>query len=471
MHALAVQRSVQLASLALLLLLGAARETLEQRIFRSFYAGDWAAAAALLEQYLAQRPNDPVMLYNAACAAAHLGERDKAAAFLMRSVKEGLRDFAKIADDPDLEGIRDHPTYQAIMERVRMSAAREADLALDGWRSIHGTERYRYEKDQKRHLAYATALDEESHGQMRRMLESLADHVVEAQLGAVPRSYVLIAVPSAEDASRFFDNDQVGGIYDHSRRTLVTRDIGASLRHEFIHALHYADMERRDQQHPLWVQEGLASLFEDYTLAGGTIVFLPNERHNIVKALAAAGRLTRWSELFSISSDRFMDRAGHLYPQVRSIFEFLADRGQLRGWYAALVKTCDRDPSGTLAIEECFGEPLREVEAAWRRWLQSRPPIDTTVELGEASLGIFGVPQGSNDGVIIERIIPGSAAAESALEAGDTIVEVDGTPTRSMAELQAVIAARQVGDMVRIRARRDGEYFTVSLRLQALRRM
>ncbi|NIM60902.1 MAG: hypothetical protein GTO30_04390, partial [Acidobacteria bacterium] len=52
-----------------------------------------------------------------------------------------------------------------------------------------------------------------------------------------------------------------GGIYEHERRRLIARDIGASLRHELTHAYHYADMDRLGQRHPLWVQEGIATLY------------------------------------------------------------------------------------------------------------------------------------------------------------------------------------------------------------------
>ena len=63
-------------------------------------------------------------------------------------------------------------------------------------------------------------------------------------------------------------------------------------------------MERRDQHHRLWVQEGLAALYEDFKIAeDGSIRFLPNERHNIARNRAKAGRLMRWSKLFEMDSE------------------------------------------------------------------------------------------------------------------------------------------------------------------------
>ncbi len=443
--------------------------SLQQRIYGSFVEGDWARAADLIERYLARTPNDAVMLYNGACAYARLGRRDKAATYLMRAVDAGLRDLDEIATEPDLEGIRDHPTFVALVQRVQWNATQEATAALAQWRAVYGEDRYRYEKDEERHLAYATALDPVSHRQMRRMLERQADHLHRTLLGAWPSPYVLIAVPTPHDSRRLFDADQIGGIYEHSKRQLIARDIGGSLRHEFFHALHYAHMEQLKQKHPLWVQEGLASLYEDYIFTDDEqVVFLPNERHNIVKALAAVGRLTPWRDLLALSEQRFMDRASQLYPQTRSIFEFLADRGRLRSWYRALIEHFDADPTGATAFETCFGMPLADVERSWRRWLLTRPKIDLTIEAGDAVLGIESFPNTSNDGVVIDRIRPRSAAAGSQLRVGDTIVSVDGTPTRSFAELITLIAAKRIGDTVRVRARHDGGYFTVVVRLRPL---
>ena len=55
--------------------------------------------------------------------------------------------------------------------------------------------------------------------------------------------------------------------------------------------MHYGHMARLGQRHPLWVQEGLATLYEDYDLdTAGTVRFLPNRRHNIARRRARSGR-------------------------------------------------------------------------------------------------------------------------------------------------------------------------------------
>ena len=81
-----------------------------------------------------------------------------------------------------------------------------------------------------------------------------------------------------------FDRPEVRGMYLHPARRLVSRDAGQSLQHEFVHLMHFAHMERTGQRHPIWVQEGLASLYEDYTLrADGSVEFHPNIRFNFAR--------------------------------------------------------------------------------------------------------------------------------------------------------------------------------------------
>jgi hypothetical protein len=458
---------VQLTVLLATSLLGAAPA---DRIERCFANGDYALAARLIEGELEQSPNDKDMLYNAACAWSLLGEPDRAVAYLRRSVEAGFRDLQKIRTDADLDAIRDHLAYKAIVDRLgRQPTVRRGD-PQEQWRAIYGTDRYRYSRDDGRRIAYATALDPTSQQEMERMIDRQADQLrATLFVGDLPDYWLLIAVPTPADAARLFGDERTGGMYEHEKRRLIARDTGASLRHELVHALHYAHMMAINQKHPLWIQEGIAALYESYVLsADGSITFLPNERTNVVCGLARAGKLKHWDELFPMSAEEFMEEAPRLYPQVRSIFEFLAERGMLVRWYEALQATVREDPTGSAAMVEAFGKPLREVEREWRRWVMSKPPVDLEVEAGDAALGIETRPNGSNDGVLVTRVLPGSAASRSDLKTGDVIVAVDGQPTRTLAELAAVIASRSVGDRVSVRARRAREYFQVEVALRPL---
>jgi len=173
--------------------------------------------------------------------------------------------------------------------------------------------------------------------------------------------------------------------------------------------------------------------------------------------------------LLRMNDDEFMARASRHYPPVRSIFEFLADRGQLECWYDALIGHYEDDATGALAFRACFNLPLDDIERAWRRWVLDRPDLDIWIQDGDAALGIESHPRGSNDGVVIANILPRSPAAASSLEVGDIIVAVDDQATRTLTELQTIIASKRVGDTVTIRARHNREYFTVVVSLRPLR--
>jgi C-terminal processing protease CtpA/Prc len=161
-----------------------------------------------------------------------------------------------------------------------------------------------------------------------------------------------------------------------------------------------------------------------------------------------------------------MNKAQQMYPQVRSIFEYLAQQGQLESWYRAYVERFDEDRSGAKAFEIALSKPLEEIERDWRRWVAQQPQIDLQIRPDDAALGIRSGENLTNDGVLITDIVPGSAAARSRLRQGDVIVSVDGRSTRSLMDLRKIIASHSVGDEVQIRARRAGEYFTLHVILR-----
>ncbi|MCZ6836255.1 MAG: PDZ domain-containing protein [Planctomycetota bacterium] len=444
--------------------------TLRRQISKAFAVNAWEDAAGMIELYLEKVPNDSNMLYNAACAYCRLTQYDRAASYLYKAMKSGFRDLDLLREDPDLEGLRSHPTFKRIFESLEERDESRSYDALSQWRESHKSKAYRYETDRERRIQYSTALDETTHRDMRDMLEAEADHLIDTLFGDPPTYYVLIAIPTPDDSDKFFKgNPGIGGLYQHSRRTLVARNIGGSLRHEFFHAFHYGHMDRLDQIHRLWVQEGMASLYEDYRLnPDGSIEFLPNERHNIVGARARAGRLHKWRDIFSMKSDEFMRRANVLYPQVRSMFRYIAEQGKLVQWYRAYTRNFGSDPSGVRAFETIFDKPLREIERDWRKWLMAQPRLDMTIRNGDAALGIRSGFNLSNDGVVITDVLPNSAAKQAGLRKGDVIVSADDQDTRTMRELQVIIGGKKVGQYIELRVRRDGAYFNVTLRLKAL---
>ena len=384
--------------------------------------------------------------------------------------------------DEDLEPVRASRTYEAIMEaraRVESDAAERARARgtsaspshspsprraalpdpVAQWRHDHPepfseTKGYRYDRAEDSAITYATFLDEASHERMKQLLADLEAHLLRAYFGKPPTDALLVAIVRPEDAKKYLDRPEVRGMYLHPARRLVSRDTGQSLQHEFVHLMHFAHMDRLGQRHPIWVQEGIASLYEDYTLrADGSIEFHPNIRFNFARKQVTSKTARRWAELFAMQPDAFMEDAERLYPQVRAIFEFFAREKKLEAFYRELCRTAADDADGSSAVEKAFGEPLARVEERWRKWMVERGAIDDSIDRNDASLGI--VVADSGDGVRIRSFQFKSAARAAGLRVDDVIFEVGGVPVRNRDELLLAVARLSVGREIEVRFRRD----------------
>ena len=70
------------------------------------------------QQAIKLAPNDPLVLYNAACNFALLGETSNALDGLERAIEAGVAVGDWIKHDPDFESLRSHPRFQAIVMRI-----------------------------------------------------------------------------------------------------------------------------------------------------------------------------------------------------------------------------------------------------------------------------------------------------------------------------------------------------------------
>jgi adenylate cyclase len=70
------------------------------------------------QQAMTLAPNDPLILYNAACNLAMLGESGHALDGLERALEAGVSVGDWIQHDPDFESLRSHPRFQAIVKRI-----------------------------------------------------------------------------------------------------------------------------------------------------------------------------------------------------------------------------------------------------------------------------------------------------------------------------------------------------------------
>jgi len=69
------------------------------------------------------------------------------------------------------------------------------------------------------------------------------------------------------------------------------------------------------------------------------------------------------------------------------------------------------------------------------------------------------------EGYAISGVVPGGPAEKAGLRAGDVIVQFDGQPIRSLADIEAALRKHKPGDKVRLVARRNGQQLEVEVTL------
>jgi hypothetical protein len=60
-------------------------------------------------------PDDFLARYNLACSLARAGQSDEAIDSLSRAILLGYDDLAHMESDPDLESLKSHPDFQALL--------------------------------------------------------------------------------------------------------------------------------------------------------------------------------------------------------------------------------------------------------------------------------------------------------------------------------------------------------------------
>jgi len=336
--------------------------------------GEFGASIPLIESYLADHPDDPVMRYNLACALAQAGERDAAAKAVLDAVKAGFHDFSVMRRDPDLRPIRDHPRFRAVL------AARDAaddllgERRVNAWMTRNVIADPTHSFDEARRIDLFSSLPQAEHDALAGQIGRLAEHLRASLFhGALTHRFIVAVVDDAT-ARDVFDHANVRGRYRHAARELVAARAGVALTHELVHAIHHLHMDAIGQQHPIWIQEGLASLYEAYEIndESGEVRILPNERDQFVRRLAREDELPAWRDLMTMSQSEFTSNAAAHYAAARSIFAFIEERGELGSWYQTYIRMFEEDPTGAGALATVFDSPLESIDAEWRAWARDR---------------------------------------------------------------------------------------------------
>lgn len=450
-------------------------QSLTAQVAEAFEKKKFAHAIELLNRQMIERPKDPFVAYNLACAHSMSGTHAAAAETLIDAVAFGFSDLFHMARDPHLDPIRNEPSYKALENGWRKVLDARSDADLKGAREALGPT-YTYERDENLRVTFASAMPADSFAAAKQEIKRTAAWA-EATLGITaspdesrPDPWVIIVLPTPADFAEMITQQNIGGYYDKDRKRLVAQDIGATLRHEFFHVLHWRDMDRRGQRHPYWVMEGLAALLEDAEDDGDGFALAPSWRTNIAKRLGKSGRLTKWKDLFAMERDAFMgSRARANYAQARAVLMFLHHRGVLGEWYRAYIDGFAEDASGAAVVERVMKRSLKEAEKEFRDWLEGVPVAGEMNKPGDTGIGVE-LGAGSGDGVVVEGIVAASRAkhaGEERLRRRDVIMKVNGNATRSLDEFERVLAEFAAGDVVTLEVRRGTRAMEVKLELVA----
>lgn len=163
------------------------------------------------------------------------------------------------------------------------------------------------------------------------------------------------------------------GYYSRSERRIVM-NVGlgiGTLTHELVHPLMEADFPDA----PEWLNEGIASLYEQPILPRkGEIRGGKNWRHpRVLLALAvpAEREIARPSALFVMGDSVFRSRQEDLnYATARYVCQWLDSRNELWPFYQRFRDGYATDPTGSVAFTAVTGLTPSEADAPWVRWVR-----------------------------------------------------------------------------------------------------
>lgn len=448
---------------------------LEQQGISAMRAGEYQQAEELFRSLIELRPESFVGHYNLAAAHSMQGETERAIASISNALALGFSDRMQLERDPDLANLRSSDFFAQLMEQwgALIEARRQSDIKLLKGLIKRGLEE---RTDKTNRLELLSAHDETATDQAHNELLMIADWA-EVELFEGLRTFdledspwIVVVLPDRAGfmswAVTIFGPgvqgsiSSVGGAYEHQNRRLVAQDLGATLRHEFVHVLHWRDMNRLGQAHAAWVQEGLASLIEDYDMRGDRPVPVPSWRTNIVKRQLEANRLPSIEELTRIEMNAFTaKRPLAQYAQARTLMLWLLDTRKLDVFYDHYCAHYSDDRTGYQSLLAATGLDEQQLDERYREWVGR---LETVPETGgdlSATLGIE-IENGSGDGVVV-KALPGNARSRTGLRLGSVITHVNARPTRDLFELIRVLGDYGPGQTVTLHHRR-GKLHTTS---------
>ena len=430
-----------------------------RELMQLFEKKKFSDAKKVAEGLVKLNPKSGMHWYNLACANSRLGRPDLAVSQLAQAVERGYDDMKHMERDPDLEALHDVKGFKEILARrdeIHRERAEERFAAL----TKRFTDDYIVEIDHKNKLVFATNIDRPTLEALRDELTRQAAALWDELFANRFERYVTVIIPKPGTT---MPARHVAGFYNPMDNALVARSIGMVLRHEFTHALHFGDQRGRAQQHPTWVLEGLATLYENSRHTGGRLVPIHSGRLRVVQQLVKRNQAMPLGTLMKLSHLQFVRHAQAAYAMSRYFMMYLHQRGKLRAWYDAYTSGYEQDRTGIRAVEKVLGKKLADVQADWQAWVARQEAPDLYVGANQPYMGISSRP--SVDGLLLSHVVPGSGADRAGLKRGDLIVRINGEKTVDRSDMLRQVTAGKVGEKLKVTYRRDNELHETNVEL------
>jgi len=314
--------------------------------------------------------------------------------------------------------------------------------------------------DHHRHIVYVSALDDEHFRQTAALLTAFTDAQRRTLLDGRPAWTITIVLPTADDYPRLVTDTRSRGVYYPASHRLVAMDRGRVMLHEFTHALHHADMAARKQVHPMWVSEGLATLFEACQISpSGLEPVVESSLLKLQKAIRQE-QFIPLEELLKMGPEPFMASAEVAYPEARYLMLYLWDRDRLKLWYRRYTDTYADDPTGRKALEAALGQRIYQIEDALKEWVMGLKLPLGELRNGQARLGLEVVDD--ERGVKVVGLVDGSAAKQAGrVHIGDIVTSFNGQKIKNPAVLVAAVRSAGALQTVTVELIRHGRPMTV----------
>jgi tetratricopeptide (TPR) repeat protein len=420
----------------------------------------YAQADLALRDALAIIPDKTTWLFNLACVQAVRGKPDEAMDTLEQATDLGFTDFTQLEHDAFLKPLRGLPRYQKLIARKDEIRHNAAELALAQLKARLGP-KYLYEADEQNKLIFAAATDQATLDALKSALLKQAASQWDLLFSHKPDEFIRIVIPTAVDFRKLVHVPSASGIYLDESRTLYAQRMGQVVVHEFTHALHAADQRAVGQEHPVWLREGLASMYEAGDFVDDVLEPRDNFRLAFVQNAARRHALVPLEKLLRYTPQDFVSHANLAYGQSSSLLLYLYEQKLIRKFYDEFKKTYDADPFGRIALERTTGLDLAELQNQWTQWMLQREAPALQPPLGGAWIGASVAP--GNDGIRITLVSPNGPALMSGLKVGDVIIAVDEHEARDSQTLLPIIASHQPGDLIVLKVRRGEEYLKVPM--------